>query len=334
MDYWSTNHNKKPCRKNKSIEYKKPIFHSVNNDNEQKSKNSNIDKETLNLFKGIVKVTKKSLKEKKTPEAQSNTVNNNNNIFDFTNYVYNNEEHLDDDKSLIIKSPKNNNNNPIKNDKVISLSPTLKSKTRTFNKYKSSLELFDLSKNISKEKNLKKSLFNKNSKQLLLYCNNYPSKPKPRRRSVMGDMTYKNRNNHNFNYFFKLKEKEKIPSKTPYLDKIWNFSNKPNYKPTTNIKSKENTKISLVQRNSQEIKRIKISNTNIKHERDKNNELIQNQKDKLENDNTKKIIEKKQEEKIEENANKNDKIIIYEQKEKKTNIIFHILNKPFICCLK
>ena len=62
----------------------------------------------------------------------------------------------------------------------------------------------------------------------------------------MGDMTYKNRNNHNFNFFFKLKEKEKIPSKTPYLDKIWNFSNNQNLKPKTNIKSKENTKISLV----------------------------------------------------------------------------------------
>ena len=98
MDYWSTNHNKKQDRKNLSIEYKKPIFQSENNDNEQKSKNSNINNETLNLFKGIVKVTKKSLKEKKTPETQSNTVNNNNNIFDFANSVYNNEEHLYDDK--------------------------------------------------------------------------------------------------------------------------------------------------------------------------------------------------------------------------------------------
>ena len=65
MDYWSTNKNKKQYRKNLSIEYKKPIFQSENNDIEQKSKNSNINNETLNLFKGIVKVTKKSLKEKK-----------------------------------------------------------------------------------------------------------------------------------------------------------------------------------------------------------------------------------------------------------------------------
>ena len=147
-------------------------------------------------------------------------------------------------------------------------------------------------------------------------------------------MTHKNRNSRNFNFFFKLKEKDKIPSKTPYLDKIWNFSNKSDFKPKTNIKSKENTNISLVKRNSQENKVIKISDTNIKFERDKKNELIPNQKDKLEKDNTKKFIEKKQEEKIEEDENKKDKIIIYENKEKKTNIIFHILNKPFICCLK
>ena len=55
----------------------------------------------------------------------------------------------------------------------------------------------------------------------------------------MGDLTHKHRNSHNFNFFFKLKEKEKIPSKTPYLDKIWNASNKLNYKHNTNIHSKK-----------------------------------------------------------------------------------------------
>ena len=290
MDYWSTNHNKKQNRKNLSIEYKKPIFQSENNDNEQKSKNSNINNETLNLFKGIVKVTKKSLKEKKTPETQSNTVNNNNNIFDFANSVYNNEEHLYDDKFF-----------------TISLSPTLKSKNRIFDK---------------------KSLFNKNYKQLSLYCNNYPVKAKPRRGSMMGDMTYKNRNKDNFNYFFKLKEKDKIPSKTPYLDKIWNFSNNSNLNPKANTKSKENTKNPLQKQNSQEIKEIKLSNTNIKNEGDKKKELIQKRKDKKGN------VEKKQGEKIEGYENIRDKNIFSEKKERKMNIIFNILNKPFFCCLK
>ena len=305
MDYWSTNNNKKQCRKNLSIEYKKPIFQSENNDNEQKSKNSNINNETLNLFKGIVKVTKKSLKEKKTPETQSNTVNNNNNIFDFANSVYNNEEHLYDDKFFTIKSPKNNN--PTKSDNVISLSPTLKSKNRIFDK---------------------KSLFNKNYKQLSLYCNNYPVKAKPRRGSMMGDMTYKNRNKDNFNYFFKLKEKDKIPSKTPYLDKSWNFSNNSNLNPKANTKSKENTKNPLQKQNSQEIKEIKLSNTNIKNEGDKKKDLIQKQKDKKGN------VEKKQGEKIEGYENIRDKNIFSEKKERKMNIIFNILNKPFFCCLK
>ena len=109
MDYWPTNPKKRKLNKNMSIEYKNSIFNSENNDNEQKSKNTSINKQSLNLFKGIVKITKRTLKEKKSPEAQSNIVNNDNNIFDFTNFIYNNEEHLDDDKFSIIKSPKNNN---------------------------------------------------------------------------------------------------------------------------------------------------------------------------------------------------------------------------------
>ena len=160
MKYWPTNHNKKKYSKKLSIEYKKPTSHSEKSDNEQKSKNPNMDKENLNLFKGIVKVTKKSLKEKKTPETQSNTINNN--IFDFTNFVYNNEEHLNNDKFYIIKSSKNNNSQKYNN--VISLSGTLKSKHKAFNKYKSSLDHMDF----SKEQNIKKTLLNKNSNKFSL----------------------------------------------------------------------------------------------------------------------------------------------------------------------
>lgn len=319
MEYWPTNHNKKSYEKNLSIEYKKPICQTQNNDNEQKSKNSNINNETLNLFKGIVKVTKKSLKEKKTPETQSNTVNNNNNIFDFANSVYNNEEHLYDDKFFTIKSPKNCN--PTKSDNVISLSPTLKSKNRIFDK---------------------KSLFNKNYKQLSLYCNNYPVKAKHRRGSMMGDMTYKNRNKDNFNYFFKLKEKDKIPSKTPYLDKIWNTANKLNFKHKTNIHTKQNPGVSLVKRKTQEFNMNRITKINIKSEKEKekDDESPKKSKDKSEKDKSKDSVDKKQEEKIEENEtkviDKKDKNIFSEEKIKKTNmnIIFNILNKPFFCCLK
>ena len=150
MNYWPTNHNKKPYKKNLSIEYKIPICHSENNENEQKSKNSNTNKESLYLFNGIVKVTKKSLKEKKNSEI----LNTNNDIINFTNCLYNNEEHLDDDKSLIIKNPENNN--IIRNYNNITPSSTLKTKKNILDKSKSSLELSVLSKDISKENNIKK----------------------------------------------------------------------------------------------------------------------------------------------------------------------------------
>ena len=337
MDYWPTNPKKRKFNKNMSIEYKKSIFNSENNDNEQKSKNTSINKQSLNLFKGIVKITKRTLKEKKSPEAQSNIVNNDNNIFDFTNFVYNNEEHLDVDKFSIIKSPKNNNT--IRNDNIISLSPTLRSK-RTFNKNKSALELLDLSKNIYKEKNLKKSLFNKNSKRISLNYNNSIIKTKPRRRSLIGDMTNKNRNSHNFNFFFKLKEKDKIPSKTPYLDKIWNTANKLNFKHKTNIHTKQNPGVSLVKRKTQEFNMNRITKINIKSEKEKEDESPKKSKDKSEKEKSKDSVDKKQEEKMEENEtkviDKKDKNIFSEEKIKKTNmnIIFNILNKPFFCCLK
>ena len=55
----------------------------------------NFDKETLNLFKGIVKIKDlSSKKQNKAPIIKSNSVNNNKNIFEFANFLYNNEEHL------------------------------------------------------------------------------------------------------------------------------------------------------------------------------------------------------------------------------------------------
>ena len=329
MKYWPKNRNKKKYCKKLSVEFKKPITHSENNDNEKKSKNSN---ETLNLFKGIVKVTKKTLKEKNTPETQSNTINNNNNIFDFTNYVYNNEEHLNNDKLNIIKSSKDNNSPTYYN--AISPSSILKSKNKIFNKSKSSLEISNFSNHISNEQIMKKTFFNKNSKKLSLnYHYNNTVRRKQKRGSVIGNMTHKNRNNHNFHFFFKLKEKDKIPSKTPYLDKIWNFSNsKFDSKPKTNIHTKNISDISLIKQNSYEINtNNKINKTNIKSEKEKKDEIF----DKLENDKNKKTIEKKQEEKIEKNeTKKSDKIILAPEKVKKSKIIFNLLNKPFFCCLK
>ena len=79
--------------------------HSENNEEESWNK-SKIDNNTLNLFK--VKINnKRTLKEKKTPETKSNSINNCNDIFDFTNFLYNREEHLDNNPLNIIKNPKN-----------------------------------------------------------------------------------------------------------------------------------------------------------------------------------------------------------------------------------
>ena len=314
MDYWPTNHNKKVVSKKLSVEFRNPLAHSENNNNDIKSDSSNLDKETLNLFKGIVKVTQRTLKEKKTPETLSNTMNNNNNIFDFANFLYNNEEHLDDDKSSIIKNPENANSLQYKN--VMTPSATLKSKAKRFDKSPNSLNLSV----ISKGQNIKKSLFKKNSNKLTFNYNNNNNnniaKRRQKRGSVMGDLTHKHRNSHNFNFFFKLKEKEKIPSKTPYLDKIWNASNKLNYKHNTNIHSKKNSDISLVKQNSQEIKTNKISKTNIKNGREKD-EIISKSIDKIDKDRDKENIGKKQKEKIEENENKildkNVKIIFWQK---------------------
>ena len=60
--------------------------------------------------------------------------------------------------------------------------------------------------------------------------------------------------------------------------------------------------------------------------------------DKLEKDKNNNIVEIKQEEKNGENTDKKldkkSKIFLSEEKAKKTNYIFSILNKPFFCCLK
>ena len=296
--------------------------HSENNEEESWNK-SKIDNNTLNLFK--VKINnKRTLKAKKTPETKSNSINNCNDIFDFTNFLYNREEHLDNNPLNIIKNPKNPK-------KIISPTNTLDSRNKKFEKSHTSLELVNLSKGITKEKNIKKSLFKKNKNRLSII------NQKPKRVSVIGNMTHKNRYNNDFRFFFKLKEKDKIPSKTPYLDKIWNCTNKLDFKSKTNIHTKNNSGITLLKNNTQKINVNKISDTNIEYQKEKKGEKEDNNLVKSEND--KKIeIKKKIVEKNEENTTKNiiqkDKVIFSKEKIKKTNIIFNILNKPFFCCLK
>ena len=60
--------------------------------------------------------------------------------------------------------------------------------------------------------------------------------------------------------------------------------------------------------------------------------------DKLEKDKVNKNGDIKKEEKnggnTDKKLDKKNKIFLSEEKEKKTNFIFSILNKPFFCCLK
>ena len=80
--------------------------HSVN-DEDQNFK-SNFDKNTLNLFKGIVKITNVSTNNKnKAPINKSNSASVKN-LLNYTNNLYKNEEHLYKNRINIIKNCENN----------------------------------------------------------------------------------------------------------------------------------------------------------------------------------------------------------------------------------
>ena len=87
---------------------------------EKNNDKSNIDKETINLFKGIVKIKSvQSNNNLKAPIIKYNSANSNSHIYDFTNNLYNNEEHLITNQILTFKnyendSPKDNTMSPIK----------------------------------------------------------------------------------------------------------------------------------------------------------------------------------------------------------------------------
>ena len=226
MDFNSSKHN--ILNSNRlTIIYKKSnkLCQSHSEMSEAQKNNPNIDEETKNLFKGIVKITTKNPNQSPIVRYKST----NNNIFDFTNELYNNEEHLNKNQIL---SPKIS--------KKFSHKSRVLSPIKSFHHRLSINEKSERSQssmaipNLSKEKNIniiKKSLFQKNS-------NNYSgfsSKRKPRK-NIIGANKNKETDNNNkspnkYSFFFKLKEKEKNPSKTPYLDKkFWKSSyNLPKY---------------------------------------------------------------------------------------------------------
>ena len=137
--------------------------HSENND-EQNYK-INVDKDTLNLFKGIVKITNvQSNNLKKSPIIKSNSASVKN-IINYTNTLYKNEEHLQKNHINIVKNCENNilQETPIK---------TFSHKFSMNENCEKSISSVMIP-HISKEKNIttvRKSLFKKSS------CNDIGSK--------------------------------------------------------------------------------------------------------------------------------------------------------------
>ena len=331
-----------PQKKNKqmpsnSSEISDESLNKYNQNNQEN--NDDEDKDTINLFKGIVKITRiKSVKDNKIPILKSNNLNKGKNISNLIDHLYNNEEHL--------------NNNPIF-PKNISENISLKNSVRS-PKRSRPLKL----SNISKGKNsslIKKSIFKKNT-------NNFSSvilKKNEKGNTVnhkYGDITHKNSSklHKNNSFFMKLKEKNKIPSKTPYLDKKdWYNSSNNLKKYISEEKSNENN-INAINRisNKSFFETIKLKNNNINskdNEEEKNNDMINSDK-KLIISNGGVILNSIKAYKINNNINKseiekletnkcNDKkqLGMSENKDEKkngNNIIINILSRPFFCCLK
>ena len=353
MDYHPSNYNKQNSNR-LTINYKYSIksnkCRSENND--EPDEKLNFDKETLNLFKGIVKIKSvQSNNNLKAPIIKYNSANSNSHIYDFTNNLYNNEEHLNKNQNFTFKnyendSPKDNTMSPIKTFSSYLLP------NQNFRRSKSSMMIVDF----SKEKNndtFKKSLFKYNS-------NNFSGlslKRKPKINNKIKSKFLESSNNNrksqkNYSFFFKLKEKEKIPSKTPYLDKkLWNSSyNVTKYNDNNNACNKKNVVIKktkpiapfVIQSQIQKDKRINmVKNDNnkekkiIKNDLEKN-KLINNKDDNAIVDNNGKNFEKKDTKKLDENRVSGNNKNLENKKVGKNNknIIINILNKPFFCCLK
>ena len=160
MDFLPTNIIEQSSNKMKNVNIKPKKLYQCNSEkNGTCNKKSNLDKETLNLLKGIVKITSvKNNSKNNIPIIKSNSENNKN-ILGFTNYLFNNEEHLNKN---IIHTLKNKGNNPSQNSSL----SQIKSFTKNFSTDKKS-DKSQSSKtliNFSKERGvhtIKKSLFKK-----------------------------------------------------------------------------------------------------------------------------------------------------------------------------
>ena len=319
----------------------------------------NRDENTLNLFKGIVKITTKPNKSNmELPIIKYNSADNTNNIFAFTNKLFNNEEHLNSNKNFTIKIPENISPKPSpKRNGFLSIDYFPKAQLK---KARSTRQIVEVSKE-EEENGLKKSLVKKSPRQL--------STVSLRKKGKKND----------YSFFQKLKVKDKNPSKTPYLDKkCWNstyslkkydFSGNPkiniiNKKNQSNlslvaipkdIKSKLGDKDNNLEKNNTDKENTFKKALTYKKEKDnKENNETDNEKaviavDNKNNINNKNEINNEIKNEInnainnklnntDNNPVNENKIIFVNKKESKNkkpnNIIFNFLNKPFFCCFK
>ena len=328
----------------------KKLNHCLSENDEEQNFKTNFDKDTLNLFKGIVKITHVSHNNKyKAPIIKSNS-DINKNIFSFVNGLYNNEEHLMKTRNDTLKK--------------LETKSSQKLQIKTFSHKLSMDEKCDKSRssrmipNLSKEKNIspvKKSLFKKSS------CNDIGRDIKRQTSSVVGiknkvgvPSNINNKSPNKYAFFFKLKEKEKNPSKTPYLDKkFWKSSyNLPKYDNNNNGNNNANIKKNNLNIYSVNQTQSQINKSNNIVENGNNQKIIIDKNEtnkKLLPDNTNnvdnniiskniEIVEKKENIKVDNNNNEDSKNKNCEQnkkeKKKANGIIINILNKPFFCCLK
>ena len=298
-----------PSKKHKEIftESSKNLNLNFIKNNDDSSKND------LNLFKNIVKITRiNSLHKDNIPNSKTSSLKNYTKITNFIDNIYNNEEHLTNKQIC----PINNLENITPNNKIMSSKMTCSIKLTTTLKGKS----------ISKNQHKKVERFN----------------------HKYGDINHKHchKYNNNYSFFLKLKEKNKIPSKTPYLDKkarksAYNLKYS-NLKDIENdIQSKaDNKNINRIS-NKSFFKEIKLEKNNINNkvnEEEKNNSILKSEKKLVVNKFKDNInVDKKETKNLDlYNNTKQEKIFRQENgKEKKNsnNIIINVLSRPFFCCL-
>ena len=343
MDFFPKHPKELPDKRFKT-ENKKPINQCHSETNDEQNFKTNVDKDTLNLFKGIVKITNvQSNNLKKSPIIKSNSASVKN-IINYTNTLYKNEEHLQKNHINIVKNCENNilQETPIK---------TFSHKFSMNENCEKSISSVMIP-HISKEKNIttvRKSLFKKSS------CNDIGSKRQSKngigiKIKFVESSNINHKSSNKYAFFYKLKEKEKNPSKTPYLDKkFWNSSfNLNKYNDNNQNDNKLNNSnllfVDQVQSQKNKLNHL-IENGNNKEmiiKNDLDEKILPNINKADNNDNTNNKSEKVKKKKVEIIDNNNNRInekknSLQNKKERKKNsngIIINILNKPFFCCLK